>query len=351
MEKQYRDQIEKIYLTEESKKRLIQKLADQQKTTSSSFRVRHFPLRVAIAICLLIISTTTIAIGLPVLHKNFRGNGYEQSATILGKSIMRDSWTLTLTDCVGDDRYLYLGLELAAPKGTVLGEEEYRLEEYDVSFGDLEDYVMAWHLSQVPDEDQADNRIHFILWIEGGYHENTFNGKEISLTFSNLYHIGEWDEVLSAREHLYDCKAEWHFNNLKMTYPDHAIRLNTNVKVSVLDVEANVTKVEVSPIGVSIIIEGDELKGHHEWVVKDAPDGWYSCIEQPEIILYNKEGKALEPDAEAAPFGVRAGSGCQGGERHNDEEGRLKIIQSYGYLLDMNNISYVEINGVRISLE
>ena len=243
MEKQYRDQIEKVCLTEESKRRLIQKLANQQKTTLSSFRIRHFPLRVAIAICLLIVSTTTIAIGFPVLHKYFNGNGYEQSATILGKSITRDGWTLTLTDCVGDDRYLYLGLEVSAPKGTVLREEECRLEEYAVSFGDLEDYVMSWHLSQIPDEDQTDNKIHFILWIEGGYHENTFNGKKISLSFSNIYHIGEWDEALSAREHLYDVKAEWYFNNLKISYPDHAIRLNTNAKVSILDVEATITKV------------------------------------------------------------------------------------------------------------
>lgn len=351
MEKQYRNEIEQIYLTEKSKEILIQKLINRHTNKSRSLQVRRFSLRVAITICLLVFSTTVIAIGLPVLQKYFHGNGYQQSAAILGKSVTRDGWTLTLTDCVGDDRYLYLGLELVAPKGTILGEEEYSLEQYDVSFGNMKDYVMAWQLRQVPDEDQTDNILHFILWIEGGYYEDTFNGKDISLMFKNLYHVGDWNEALLAREHLYDCKAEWNFNSLKITYPDNAIRFNTNVNISVLGVEANVTRVEVSPIGLLVTIEGDELKGHHEWVAKDAPDGWYSCIEQPEIVLYDKEGKVLEPDIQSAPFGVRAGSGCQGGERNNDEEGKLKIVQSYGYLLDMNFINYVEINGVRISLQ
>ncbi|MGL4799847.1 MAG: hypothetical protein ACRCWY_10710 [Cellulosilyticaceae bacterium] len=40
------------------------------------------------------------------------------------------------------------------------------------------------------------------------------------------------------------------------------------------------------------------------------------------------------------PFGVRASSGCWGGVNGSDEEGKLKIVQSYGYLLDISELGY-----------
>lgn len=350
MDKQYRNEMDQICLTEESKKIIIQNLVNRQTKPSKPLRAKKMSLKVVAAICLLVFSTTAIAIGFPVLQAYFDGNGYKQSSAIIGKAVTQNGWSMTLTDCVGDDRYLYLGLELAAPEGTVLDKEAYYFEQYDVSFLGMQDYIMAGSLMQVPDEDGTDNLLHFIFRIEGGYYDDTFNGKIMKLSLGNLYHTGDWNEAESRREHLLDSEAEWKFNAVKVDYPDNAIRLKPDINVTVLDVEAKITSIEVSPIGVVVTMEGDELKGHHEWVAKDAPDGWYSCIEQPIIILYDKEGKPLEPDEQSTPFGIRAGSGCWGGLRHNDEPGKLKIVQSYGYLLDMDVLDYVDINGVRIQL-
>ena len=350
MEKQYRSELQQIYFTEESKKILIQNLNTSQSKKSKNIHIPRFS-AVAVCVFLMLLSTTALAIGFPILKTYFKGNGYEQSATLLGKSVIQEGWTLTLTDCVGDDRYLYFGIEVAAPKGIVLDEEDYRLEDYDFSVLGMDDYVMAWHLTQVPDDNKKDNIIRFILWIQGGYYKDTFNNKTIELNFKNIYHVGEWNEVEESREKLYDLKAEWHFDSVKMNYPDNMIRLQPNSEVDVLDVKATLTNLEVSPIGVMVTIEGDELKGHHQWVPKDAPDGWYSCNDEPTINLYDKEGNLLEPDEMSAPFGVRAGSGCWGGSPKNDEEGKLKIVQSYGYLIDMDSLDYIEVCGIKIPLK
>lgn len=351
MERQYRSELEKICLSEQSKKILVQNLVNVQPKQTKSIHKRRFSVAVAAVFCLLLVSTTGLAIGIPILQTYFSGNGYGQSATTLGKSVTQNGWTLTLTDCVGDDRYLYLGLEVAAPEGTILDEEEYRLEEYDFSVFGMNDYVMAWHLTQVPDNNKADNRIRFIFWIEGGYYQDTFNNKHIDLYFRNIYHSGEWNEVDKKREKIYDCEGEWYFNNVKVNYPDNTVRLKPDVKVNVLDAETTVTSLEISPIGVVVTMEGDALKGHHEWVAKDSPEGWYNCYGEPIINLYDKEGNILKPDAQLAPFGVRGGSGCWGGEYGNDESGKLRIVQSYGYLLDMEALDYIEICGETIPLK
>lgn len=49
------------------------------------------------------------------------------------------------------------------------------------------------------------------------------------------------------------------------------IRLEPDLPVTTLGVEATITRVEVTPIGVYVYIEGDALKGHHSWVPRMRP--------------------------------------------------------------------------------
>ena len=82
--------------------------------------------------------------------------------------------------------------------------------------------------------------------------------------------------------------------------------------MTTLGVEAVITQVEVSPLGVYVRIEGDALKGHHSWVPKNAPDGWYGCVEYQEILLCDTEGHVLTVDGVTSDC---SGSGCSGGRR------------------------------------
>lgn len=349
MEKQYQRELEQIHLTEESKRVLIQKLNKDKEKDAKGVHIRRFIGIVATIMCVVLISVTTSAIGFPIIQAYLGGKGYEQSGTTLGKSVTQNGWTLTLTDCVGDDRYLYLGIEVEAPEGVVLDQEDYRIEDFDVAFEGLEDYAMAYQFTQVEDTNKEDNSIQFIFWIQGGYYESSFNNRYMDLRLENIYHR-RWNAIGEVYEDLYACEEAWTFKRIPIRYPDNRIQFEPNAQVKVLDIEATLTKVEVTPIGIVAIIEGDNLKGHHEWIPKDE-SGSPDCWGEDNIKIYDKEGKLLEPDRMATPFGVRASSGCWGGVKGSNEEGKLKIVQSYGYLLDMNEIGYLEVCGEILSCD
>jgi len=302
----------------------------------------------AAAVCLLTVGAAAVAISLPVLREHFGGGaGYEQSSTLIGKSVTTEGWTMTLTDCVGDDRYLILGFELEAPEGTVLERGDYRpRRDKPIFSGGVS--ARAWDWRQLPDEDSTDNRLRFGLWIEHIQDElgdPSLNGQTMELVIEDLTYpidtaANTWEEAVLFR-------GSWDFGSLVISYPDRTLRMDPDLPVTVLDVPARITHVEVSPIGVDVWFEGDALKGH---------DGRYpwpgQCFQEPEITLYDKDGNPLEPDY-YTPFGIRGGSGCNGNPKvAEDDPGPyfLNIIQSYGYLLDMDNLDHIDICGVSIPL-
>ena len=140
----------------------------------------------------------------------------------------------------------------------------------------------------------------------------------------------------------YDCNETWNFSTT-INLSDHIIRLKPNLPVHTLDVDAVITDVVVSPLTVFVNIEGDALKGHHSWVPKNAPDGWYGCIDYQEIILYTKDGTAI-PMMEGL-----AGSGCSGGT-DSTEDGWIQLMRRPDIPLDVENLASISICGVEIPL-
>ena len=116
--------------------------------------------------------------------------------------------------------------------------------------------------------------------------------------------------------------------------------------VTTLGVEAMITQVEVSPLGVYVRIEGDALKGHHGWVPKNAPDGWYGCVEYQEILLCDTEGHVLTVDGVESDC---SGSGCSGGT-DTGEDGYLVLARAFDHLVDVDTLTAISICGVEIAL-
>ena len=351
---EYRQELDRIRLTEESKRALTQSLRRRQMEGRPSGRPRRAGLRqglvVAAIICLLATAAVASVAASPTLRDTMFGDGpgYEQSSALIGKSVERSGWTVTITDCVGDDRYLYLGVEVVAPEGTVLDQEEYNFD-HDHSYVDMPG-ADGWGWQQLPDGDPADNRVEFAVQLTSIYGD-PLNGQKMHLVLRDLCHYGEWDPEKKAHEQIIDCGGPWDFGLLTISYPDNTIRLEPNVPVSTLGVEAVITQVEVSPLGVRVRIEGDALKGHHSWVPKDAPDGWYSCIEYQEIVLKDKDGGVLVVD------GNIGGSGCGGGD-NVEEDGYLILCRTYDKsyfngahtLVDVDSLASISICGAEIPL-
>ena len=120
MDNRYRDELDQIRLTGESKRALVRALAARQ---GSKHARRWSRTAVAAAVIAAVLAGTVgAAVVLPPVVRNYFGDsaGYRQSAMELGQSITQNGWTMTLTDCMADDYTIYLGLTLSAPEGTVL---------------------------------------------------------------------------------------------------------------------------------------------------------------------------------------------------------------------------------------
>jgi len=345
---QYRKELEQIRLTKESKAALIRALEAKQVPQSSN-RPRwwnRFPLIAAAMAAVLVLSAGAAVVASPVV-RNYFGNsvGYQQSAVELGESITKNGWIMTLTDCVADDYTVYVGVTLTAPEGTALDNEGgYLFEDwFPPHFPEL-DVAGSGGCMWVEDENPTDNQISFIFTANLYYNNGNqpLNGQLMELTLGRLYHITGWNEKEERWEQAYDCEEDWTFRTT-LNYSDHIIRLEPNLPVHTLDVDATITKVVVSPLTVYVQIEGDALKGHHDWVPKTAPGGRYGCEDYQEVTLYTRDGTAIPMT------GGTAGSGCSGGTDPT-EDGWIRLVRRPDTPLDVENLTAISICGVRIDL-
>lgn len=361
----YRAELDRLRLTDESKRALTASLTQRQSNpTRSSPRRLTGTLRlagvIAAVICLLGTVGYAAVAGAPtLLGRVFDGGAaYEQSSAFIGRSAENNGWTVTVTDCVGDDTNLYVGLELAAPEGTVLDADWY-------CFGTRHDFQLSFPgmmpggskgLHQLPDEDSRDNRLSFIIHassIPGLLDEDTFNGRKMRLRLPEL-RTGTWNSEAMEYDYTTVCPGKWDFGTMTVSYPDSTIHLEPDLPVTTLGVDAVITELKVSPLSVYVRIEGDALKGHHSWVPKDAPDGGYSCIDYQEIVLHFDDGTSFIVDKEDSNL---AGSGCSGGTDTN-EEGLLVLRRTYSRnhngvsnrLIDVDRVASVSVCGVDIPL-
>lgn len=348
MDERYRDELNQIRLTEESKGDLARALAARQEKSAQRPRRRWSRTAVAAAVVTaILVGSVGAAVVVPPVVRSYFGDsaGYRQSAVELGQSITQNGWTLTLTDCMADDYTIYLGVTLTAPEGTALDwEDGYFFDDWGgPNFPELE-YGSAGTYIQVEDCDPTDNQLSFVFTSYYLPKETSLNGQIMEITLGRLYHNAGWNgDTEYSYEKIYDCGETWSFRTT-LNYPDHIIRLEPNVSVHTLDVDATITEVVVSPLSVYVCIEGDALKGHHSWVPKNAPDGWYGCIDYQDITLYTKDGTAIPMMDHVA------GSGCSGGDLDHPEDGWIHLVRRPDTPLDVENLASISVCGVEIPL-
>ncbi len=178
-------------------------------------------------------------------------------------------------------------------------------------------------------------------WL-GDNGNQPLNGQLMELSLGKLYHHTIWNETEEQWERAYDCEEDWTFRTT-LNYSDHIIRLEPNLPVHTLDVDATITQVVLSPLTVYVQIGSDALKGHHDWVPKTAPDGWYSCTEYQEVVLYTKDGTAI------SMMDGTSGSGCSGGTDPT-EDGWIRLVRRPDTPLDVESLESISICGVKINL-
>lgn len=341
----YRSELSRLHWTAEGKKSLLRSLEEPQRRANTQPRqALRTALATIAAACLLVVGVGAAVVNLPVLQRYFGGGaGYEQSSTFIGKSVAAGGWTMTLTDCVGDDRRLYLGFALEAPEGTVLNEEYYPLEETTEFSQTGRPNALYW--ATLPDEDPTDNKMSLALWIEyiqPKKGDSGLLGQTLTLRLEGFgYYSDRLPEETTNRVAL--CDGVWDFGTLDLSTIHRTIRMEPNIPVEIKGLSAAVTWLELSPTGVNVWFEGEALRNHEA----SGLFPWGSCINAPEITLYDKSGSPI--DQGQPPFGKRGGSGCDPDPDAPDLPW-INVVQTYESLLDMEDLGRIEICGVSIPL-
>lgn len=289
-------------------------------------------LAAAVIAGVLMLTTGAVFLLKPVLRTYFGESTacvYQKNSQILNLSQTVDGWTMTLTDCIGDDNRLYVGIEVTAPEGTVLMEQgaplPYGIEEIDIDVGEGARHPGAWYISQIPDDSETDNHLRFVLWMNC---QESLDGKNLSLTLGKLSHGNG----------VCDFDGSWSFQDIQLDLADQSIRLEPQVSVPVLDTTATLTELTISPVSITCCFRGEGLIGQRQRY----PNG--TNITDPAIALYDHAGNVMQLETRRAPFGSRAGSG------DNNATGELRIVQGYETFIDLEALDRIEICGVDIQI-
>lgn len=321
-------------------------LAGGTRRTARPGRAVRTGVAAAAVAALLLVAVGAAALLKPVLQTYFGESYayvYQKNSQILNLSQTVDGWTMTLTDCVGDDNRLYVGMEVTGPEGAVLDAKggsagglgvkdleqgfqlPYKIEKTTISVGDGAQRPMGWYIHQVPDDSETDNHLRFVLWMNC---RESLDGNTLSLTMSGIRH---GDEIC-------DFDGSWTFEDIKLDLADQSIRLEPQVTVPVLDTTATLTELTVSPVSITLCFRGEGLIGQDQRY----PNG--QNIANPTIVLYDQEGNVMQMESQYAPFGSRAGSGS------DNTTGELRIVQGYETFIDLEALDHIEVCGVDIQV-
>lgn len=362
----YKTELDQIRLTEESKRALAESLRRRETAAAPEIRVRRSSVglgkisAVAAVVCLVsVLSAAAVAgfIGEPSLRGALGGDpkGYDQSSGMIGRSVECDGWTVSITDCVGDESYCYLGVEVEAPEGTVLDGDYYLMNaEFDSNMrykgnGGGEDHL----LRPLPDDDPSDNKVRMVYgWSEMGA---GLSGAQVRLKLTNFFEQFDynWDEHDWNKEYL--SYGEWDFGWMTADYTN-TVR---HIPVEDTPVEGGdglmlVDEVIVSPLGISFSF------ANRPWYSDWCEEWFYPMLEEtltvwdvdgnPVPIYYSRAGQDINAGKAYRGEGLYAGWTCyyRFGEEPDYSDNHRKETFT---VVDVDRIAAVTVGGITIPVQ
>lgn len=311
----------------------LQQAAEQEEimTDATKRKVRKISRGMIIGIaaaCLLTVGALAAALS-PGLRSYFDAGTpgaqevLESGIYQLNRSETYNGWTVALTECVGDDNNAYIWVDITAPEGTVLETSETK----GISGGftllapeSFDDYLGMW--IKVPDEDPSDHQISRLIYLSTSM---PLRGETFSFSIGPLI---DWWWVdygtETAQQHQGSALTEairdheWVFEDVVLDYPDQTIRLTPDMEVPYLHGTAALTKLEVSPLNVTVRLEGGSCSGQDisvlEETVVTASDVTISVgtdsgsyepessqqPDSPAVELHMKDGSVLVPNGDSS---------------------------------------------------
>lgn len=286
---------------------------------------------VLIAAVIALLGTAAVAavVAGPTLRDHLFGEGtpYDRSSAPVGKSVTVDGWTATITDCVGDDYTIYLGIEVEAPEGTVLDRDDYWVR---VDCTDDNEQMAAGTfmgaLTQLPDKDPTDNRVQFY------YTQGSMNGGETGITLqfklADFFYSSVWNEAKKDYDVTSLWEGTWDFGEVMLNFTDTTRRVYPNLPLG-RDGAVVLEEIDVSPLGVHAVLSGagaDEDQ-YQQRVIKDG------------CLLRARDSRELRPHIRSWAWHWQL------------EKGYLGWVYEDGVLLDVSEIESVTLCGQTFPLE
>ena len=106
--------------------------------------------------------------------------------------------------------------------------------------------------------------------------------------------------------------------------------------------DAQVSRVEISPLALNVWISGEELVLHHGPDRPQPSETFYFCDSTQEVLAFDADG---QPIAMRAGMEGMGGGGCSG---YNESEGYIWLSCGFGGLIDVNRVAKIVVNGVEI---
>lgn len=280
---------------------------------------------------------------------------YEKNHQELAVSDTQNGWKLTLDDCVSDEHTAYIGITLEAPEDVKLSEDANYFLDSAVKNQDGESPMLGWSVTKLPDPDPGDQKLSFVLWLNLWDKIGPFRG-DFNFTFNSLMELGPWDSTPrevngvwsedGGREDVVLQPDAWTFQKVAIDCPNATVTIPVNKTIPMIDGEATLASVEISPLSLTIHAQGGSILHHRDRAPAEAKDGLCATVQSASLKL--KDGSKIDFTKHNTFDGIpRAFAGSGGCDQ---DAGTVDVRIPFDTLLDLSQVVSIEVCGVEIPM-
>lgn len=283
----------------------------------------------------------------------------------IGQTKTVDGWEVTLSRCAGDDRMLYIWVEMRAPKDFVYEPPEEYLDLY--TEWDLEAENGEGIYGSGTSKFTWDEQTRTITYCSGWPTHNSVAGETADIILKPLRWDGwNWETEEWVKLPLWEGNVV--FEDVELNYPNEIIRLTPEIEIPYLDGTTTLTQLEISPFRAFARVEGGSCYQHH-WVEATQADiqagktirdglrsayGEMDCWGALEVEIHMKDGTVIVPRTAVlskCQDGFQTEDGSYAGECYVERRMEYEPIPIYGMpdrVIDPSQVDYVTVCGVDI---
>ena len=283
----------------------------------------------------------------------------------IGETKTVDGWEVTLSRCAGDDRMLYIWVEMRAPKDFVYEPPEEYLDLY--TEWDLEAENGEGIYGSGTSKFTWDEQTRTITYCSGWPTHNSVAGETADIILKPLRWDGwNWETEEWVKLPLWEGNVV--FEDVELNYPNEIIRLTPEIEIPYLDGTTTLTQLEISPFRAFARVEGGSCYQHH-WVEATQADiqagktirdglrsayGEMDCWGALEVEIHMKDGTVIVPRTAVlskCQDGFQTEDGSYAGKCYVERRMEYEPIPIYGMpdrVIDPSQVDYVTVCGVDI---